>query len=159
MSKRQKKDTIGLKDKFTKMKNIKTVLVGGCFDILHYGHIHFLKEAKKKGDCLVIALESDENTRKLKGSSRPIHSQKQRYEILKSLKFVDKVIKLPEMKSDEDYKKLVLKIRPNVIAITKGDKSKQQKLRYANLVKARLVEVKKIKTPSTTKIAKIIGLE
>lgn len=142
-----------------KDKKDKKILVGGCFDILHYGHIHFLKEAKKKGSYLVIALESDENTRKLKGKTRPIHNQKQRSEILRSLNFVDKVIKLPEMKTDRDYEKLVLRIKPDIIAITERDKSKQQKLRCANLVKARLVEIKKIETPSTTKIAKITGLE
>lgn len=137
----------------------KTVLVGGCFDILHYGHIRFLKEAKNKGSYLVIALESDENTKKLKGPNRPIHSQKQRREILLSLNFVDKVISLPEMKSDTDYRKLVARIKPDIIAITQGDNIKNKKKEYARTFGAKLVEIKKIKVPSTTQIAKLIGLE
>jgi rfaE bifunctional protein nucleotidyltransferase chain/domain len=137
----------------------KKVLVGGCFDILHYGHIHFLKKAKSKGDYLIIALESDENTKKLKGPNRPIHNQKQRHEILLSLNFVDKVISLPPMENDVDYRRLVSRIRPDIIAITQGDKIRSKKLEYASAVGARLVEIKKIKVPSTSQIAKLIGLE
>lgn len=135
------------------------VLTGGCFDILHYGHIHFLKEAKKKGGYLIILLESDETTKRLKGTGRPIHNQKQRREILESLKFVDKVISLPVMKHDEDYKKIVAKIKPDVIAITAGDTMKNKKLEYAISVGAKLVEIKKTADFSSTKLAKLIGLE
>lgn len=137
----------------------KKVLVGGCFDILHYGHIHFLKKAKSKGDYLIIALESDANTRKLKGVKRPIHSQKQRREILLSLNFVDKVISLPLMKNDADYKKLVARIKPDIIAITQGDSIKGKKQEYAKTFGAKLVEIKKIRVPSSSQIAKLIGLE
>jgi len=52
----------------------KIVLVGGCFDLLHYGHVRFLEEAKKLGNHLVVALESDENVRRVKGEARPIKS-------------------------------------------------------------------------------------
>ncbi|MBI3343244.1 adenylyltransferase/cytidyltransferase family protein, partial [Candidatus Gottesmanbacteria bacterium] len=61
---------------------MKKILVGGCFDLLHYGHIRFLEEAKKLGDHLVVALESDENVRRMKGEGRPIHTQAQRKEML-----------------------------------------------------------------------------
>lgn len=135
------------------------VLVGGCFDILHFGHIHFLKEAKKLGNHLIVALESDKTTKKLKGRGRPIHSQNQRKEILTSLNFVDEVISLPEMRNDADYKKMVAKIKPNIIAVTQGDSMKNKKEEYAKLVGGKLVEIKKIKTPSTTQIAKLIDLE
>ncbi|HKB88536.1 MAG TPA: adenylyltransferase/cytidyltransferase family protein [Patescibacteria group bacterium] len=135
------------------------VLVGGVFDILHHGHVNFLKEAKKNGDYLVVALESDETTKRLKGPGRPVHNQKQRREMLESLNFVDEVISLPEMNSDEDYKKLVEKIKPNIIAITEGDNMKSKKKRHADLVKAKLVEIKKISDLSSTKLAKLIGLE
>ena len=129
----------------------KIVLVGGCFDILHYGHIYFLKRAKKLGDMLVVALESDENTRKLKGPKRPIHTQKQRAEMLKSLRFVDKVITLPPMKSDLDYKKLVHRVNPDIIAITDGDTK--------NTHGVKTIVLPKIKTPSTTQIAKLLKIE
>ena len=97
---------------------VKVVLVGGCFDILHYGHISFLEKAKSLGDCLIVALESDENVKKLKGPGRPIHTQKQRAGMLKELKCVDEVILLPPI---PDYERLVQKIEPDIIAITQGD--------------------------------------
>ena len=138
---------------------MKIVLVGGCFDILHLGHIRFLKEAKSFGDYLVVALESDETTKRLKGEGRPIHNQKERKEILESLKFVDEVIELPEMKSAEDYKNLVTRVRPSIIAITEGDSIKEIKEKLAKSVGAKLIEIKKIKDLSSTKLAKLIGLE
>jgi len=141
------------------MDEKKKVLVGGCFDILHYGHVCFLKEAKKKGDYLIVALESDENTKRLKGPSRPIHNQKQRREILESLNFIDEVISLPEMKGDEDYKNLVKNLKPSVIAITQGDEMKSKKGEYAKQIGAKVVEIPKVSVPSTSQIAKLIGLE
>ena len=133
----------------------KIVLVGGCFDILHFGHIHFLREAKKLGDYLIVALESDENLKKLKGQGRPIHNQDQRSQILKSLNFVDEVLDLPPMKSDSDYEKMVIEISPHIIAITEGSKTKT----HADKVGAKVIEVPKIKVSSTSQIAKLIGLE
>jgi rfaE bifunctional protein nucleotidyltransferase chain/domain len=145
--------------KKSKPRKSRKVLVGGCFDILHYGHIKFLKEAKGLGDYLIIALESDENTRRLKGKGRPIHSQKERQEILESIKFVDEVISLPEMKTDEDYKKMVADIKPDIIAITEGDSIKDIKRKLAESVGAQLIVIKKVKDLSSTKLAKLINLE
>jgi len=137
----------------------RLVLVGGCFDILHWGHVSFLKKARKFGDFLVIALESDQTTKKLKGKNRPIHKQSQRRRILESLRFVDKVISLPPMKTDSDYKKLVLKIKPQVIAVTQKDPFLDKKKKLACLVGAKVVEIPKIKASSTTKIIKLLELE
>jgi FAD synthetase len=137
----------------------KKVLVGGVFDILHFGHIQFLKKAKKLGDYLIVALESDENVRKIKGEKRPIHNQKQRREILESLKFVDEVISLPEMKSDEDYKNLVIKVKPQVVAVTVGDPILEKKRKQASLIGARVIEIPKINVFSTSQIAKLLELE
>lgn len=141
------------------MTKPRKVLVGGVFDILHYGHIYFLKEAKKLGDYLIIALESDANTRKLKGGIRPFHNQNQRKEILESLKFIDKVIVLPKKMTDKSYMNLVTKIRPFAIAITKGDPMKEKKSLHAATVSAKLIEIKKVNTASTTQIAKLLELE
>lgn len=137
----------------------RIVLVGGCFDLLHYGHVTFLKKAKELGDWLVVALESDENVRKLKGDSRPIHTQPQRKEMLKALAFVDEVIALPPMKTDEDYAKLVADIQPSVIAITEGDSLLEKKQKHAQSVGAQLVVIPKVPTPSTSLLAKLLGLE
>ena len=135
------------------------VLVGGCFDILHYGHIYFLKKAKAFGDYLIVALESDKGVRKLKGRNRPIHNQKQRKEALESLRFVDKVLLLPEMKSYKDYEAVVLNIKPQVMAITEGDPKLKYKEYQAKKVGATLIKIPLIKELSTSKIAKILDIE
>src|SRR5690606_3739180 len=66
----------------------KIILVGGCFDVLHEGHIKFLESAKKNADILILLLESDENISKRKGINRPVNIQKNRAIVLSSLKFV-----------------------------------------------------------------------
>jgi rfaE bifunctional protein nucleotidyltransferase chain/domain len=131
---------------------MKKVLVGGCFDIFHYGHLYFLKEAKKLGDYLIVALEPDTTVKKLKGTTRPIHNQDQRKELLESLKFVDEVMILPEDMDDNDYQKLVTDTKPQVIATTKGDKYINKKQKHAKLVKAKVVKIDLVEGYSTTKI-------
>lgn len=137
----------------------RTVLVGGCFDFIHFGHISFLKQAKEQGGFLIVALESDENVRKMKGESRPIHSQQQRKEMLEALSIVDEVITLTPMRGDRDYYELVRKIKPSVIALTEGDPNKIKKVEQAKEIGATLVEIPKIHTPSTSQLAKLLGLE
>lgn len=137
----------------------KIVLVGGCFDLLHFGHISFLKEAKSHGDRLVVALESDESVKKMKGDARPIHSQAQRKEMLEALLFVDEVISLPPMHGDRDYFEMVRDVKPSVIAITEGDPLMVNKSKQAKEIRAELVVIPKIHTPSTSQLAKLLGLE
>ena len=135
------------------------VLVGGCFDILHFGHITFLTRAKSMGTHLIVALESDENVRHSKGDNRPIHTQHQRASMLRALNVVDEVIELPPMHTDSEYNNLVEHIRPNIIAITEGDPIKQKKAVQATSVSAKLIEIPKIHTPSTSQLAKLLNLE
>jgi len=111
----------------------KKVLVGGCFDLLHIGHIRFLKAAKKQGDTLIVALESDDFIKKIK-KRQPFHSQIERAEILSSLKMVNVVILLPFLKSDNDYLNLVKMVKPNIIAVTKNDPQLKNKKRQANKI-------------------------
>lgn len=141
------------------MEPKKIVLVGGCFDFIHFGHISFLKQAKTLGNYLVVALESDENVRVSKGENRPIHSQKQRQEMLASLTFVDEVIELPPMNRDIQYFDLVEKIRPQVIAVSEHDPVMDKKQKQADKVGAKLVVIPKVHTPSTSQLAKLLGLE
>jgi len=134
----------------------KIVLVGGCFDILHVGHIIFLEKAKKLGDKLIILLESDKNIKENKGKNRPINNQKNRALILSKLKMVDEVIKLPYLKKD-DYFKIIEKIKPNFIAVSQDDKNLSKKTEQAKLVGAKLVEVtKQIPYQSTSRMVEII---
>ena len=126
------------------------VLVGGCFDILHVGHIKFLKNAKSFGDYLIILLESDVNIKKMKGKNRPIYNQGERKMVLESLSFVDKVVILPGIVNDETYSKLVKKIKPNIIAITEGYPIRDKKLIQAKSVGAKLKIIKKYQGHSST---------
>jgi len=74
-----------------KSEGKKIVFTNGCFDILHYGHIHFLSMAKEEGDILIVGLNTDDSVTKLKGESRPINNEKSRSFLMASLDFVDRV--------------------------------------------------------------------
>ena len=138
-------------------KNRKIVLAGGVFDILHVGHIKFLKNAKKAGDVLFILLENDINVSKSKGKNRPINNQQDRAEILSELSCIDYVVALPEMKNDNRYDILISQLKPDIIATTKPDPKLKHKLRQVKLVGAELKYViKKIRDKSTTRLLKLI---
>ncbi len=122
----------------------KIVLAGGCFDVLHPGHIVFLQKAKKLGDVLVVLLESDEKIKQLKGQNRPFFTQKERAEVLRSVKFVDQVVLLPYLKDDAGYEKVIQKIKPDVIAATHGALDNYHKVKVAKIVGAKLKYVTKI---------------
>jgi FAD synthetase len=141
------------------VKKVSKVLVGGVFDILHYGHLFFLKKAKKLGDYLIVAIESDVHVQKLKGTNRPFHTESQRKEILESLEFVDEVIILKGEMTDEDYFELVKNVTPSILAVTKGDPMLSKKKLQAKKVGAKIVEIPSIKTHSTTEIARMLKLE
>jgi FAD synthetase len=138
---------------------MKKVLVGGCFDLIHYGHISFLNAAKNQGDYLIVALESDENVRQMKGETRPIHTQTQRKEMLEALSFVNEVIPLAPMHGDRDYFDFVEKIHPDIIAVTAGDAVLDKKQKQAEMIGAKLIIIPKIHTPSTSQLAKLLNLE
>ena len=70
---------------------MKTVFTNGCFDILHRGHLEYLKESAFFGDRLIVGINSDDSVKKLKGSTRPVNSQEDRKFALECLSFVDKV--------------------------------------------------------------------
>ena len=79
--------------------------------------------------------------------------------MLESLIFVDKVIALPDRMKDEDYAKLVMKLKPNIVAVTKGDPILKKKKAHAAHVGAEVIEIPKIRVSSTTQIAKLLGLD
>jgi D-beta-D-heptose 7-phosphate kinase/D-beta-D-heptose 1-phosphate adenosyltransferase len=90
------------------------VFTNGCFDILHPGHIHLLKESKKLGRRLIVGINSDASVQKIKGFDRPILKQHQRKTMLETLDIADEVIIFDE----ETPYELIKKIRPDII--TKG---------------------------------------
>jgi D-glycero-beta-D-manno-heptose 1-phosphate adenylyltransferase len=74
----------------------RLVLTNGCFDLLHTGHLYFLQEARRQGDALWIAINSDESVRRLKGATRPVQAEQERAYALAALSFVDGVFIFPE---------------------------------------------------------------
>jgi rfaE bifunctional protein nucleotidyltransferase chain/domain len=68
------------------------VFTNGCFDVLHYGHVSYLAEARDLGDKMIIGLNSDSSVRRLKGETRPINGQHERAVLLSALQFVDAVV-------------------------------------------------------------------
>ena len=93
-----------------KKKGKKIVTTNGCFDLLHIGHIHSLRAAKKQGDILIVGINSDSSVRKIKGKLRPIVPERERAEIIAELKSVDAVIIFKE----SDPRKWLVKIKPDI---------------------------------------------
>ncbi len=118
----------------------KTVLVGGCFDIIHYGHLQFLSQAKALGNHLIIALEPDEKILQAKKRA-PIHSIEQRAAILAELRLVDEIVLLPVLRGYEEYLQLVTILKPVFIAVTEGDSQLENKRKQAEAAGSRLVVV------------------
>ena len=87
-------------------------LANGCFDLLHVGHVRYLRAAKELGGRLIVAINSDESVRALKGEGRPLMPAAERAEILASLADVDAVVIFPE----PEVRALVREIRPDVQA-------------------------------------------
>ena len=90
----------------------KIVFTNGCFDLLHAGHVRLLREAKKLGDLLIVALNSDSSAREIKGPDRPILPEEERAELIAALEMVDYVTLFDE----PDPLNLLRELRPNVLA-------------------------------------------
>jgi D-beta-D-heptose 7-phosphate kinase/D-beta-D-heptose 1-phosphate adenosyltransferase len=96
-----------------KIQGKKIVFTNGCFDILHSGHVSYLKGAKARGDVLIVGLNNDESIKRLKGESRPINKLQDRVEVLSELSCIDFII--PFGKAGDDTPKSLLKlVKPNV---------------------------------------------
>ena len=108
-----RKEAIDLTLKFKK-QNKKTVFTNGCFDILHIGHVRYLKESAKFGDILIVGLNSDLSVKRLKGETRPINNESDRAELLSELSFVDYIVIFEENTPEN----LLDEIKPDIY--TKG---------------------------------------
>lgn len=135
----------------------RVVLVGGCFDVLHIGHLAFLEKAKSQGDKLCLLLEADETITATKGSNRPVNTQQDRATMLAALKVVNYVIMLPPGMTNDAYDTLVFAIKPAIIATTKGDTHRKHKERQAAAIGAKVIDVvDPIENQSTTRIVNMI---
>src|SRR5436190_20796151 len=89
----------------------RLVFTNGCFDILHVGHVRYLEAARRLGDALLVAVNSDRSVRALKGAGRPVMNQNERAELLAALSCVDFVTVF----DDESPRSLIAEILPDVL--------------------------------------------
>ena len=132
----------------------RVVFTNGCFDILHAGHVAYLREARKLGDALVVALNSDSSVRAIKGKTRPINKEADRAIVLSALYFVDYVT----IFADPTPERLIKALKPDVLV--KGADWKAKYIVGADFVKSyggKVVRVPFIKGYSTTSVLKEIG--
>lgn len=101
----------------------RVVWTNGCFDVLHRGHLKLLEFAKKQGDVLYVGLDADYRITQAKGEGRPYNNWETRCEIMKAIRWVDKVVMF-----DTDYQleKLIEKYKPDVMVI--GDEYQDKRI-------------------------------
>lgn len=132
-----------------RIKIKKIVLTSGCFDLLHYGHICHLEESKNCGDYLVVAVNSDDSVKRLKGNTKPVVPENQRIKILQALRFVDAVFVFDE----DDVCKYFEILKPDCFTI--GEESAidyYNEIVAAQNSKTLVHIIKRRKDYSTTKI-------
>jgi len=99
----------------------RIVFTNGCFDILHAGHVGYLEQARKLGDRLIVAINSDASVTRLKGEGRPINPADRRMTVLAGLEAVDWVVSF----DDDTPERLLELIRPDIL-VKGGDYSREQ---------------------------------
>ncbi len=125
------------------------VFTNGCFDLLHRGHVHVLREAKVCGDLLIVAINSDVSVRTIKGPKRPIMPDIDRAELIAALEMVDYVVLFDE----PDPYRLIVALKPNVLV--KGGDWKPEDVIGSDVVRGnggRVIVVPYLKGFSTTEI-------
>lgn len=130
-------------------KGEKVVFTNGCFDVLHGGHLHLLREAKKLGDLLVVGLNSDSSVKAIKGPDRPVLPESDRAELIAALEMVDYVILFGE----PDPYRLIRELRPDVLV--KGGDWQKQAIVGADIVESaggKVAVVEYLRGHSTTDI-------
>ena len=125
------------------------VFTNGCFDLLHRGHIHTLRQAKSQGDLLIVALNSDRSVKAIKGPNRPIMPELDRVELIAAMEMVDYVVVYDE----PDPYSLIAVIKPKVLA--KGGDWSTDKIIGADIVEqngGRVAVIPYLQGFSTTQI-------
>jgi rfaE bifunctional protein nucleotidyltransferase chain/domain len=100
----------------------KVVFTNGCFDLLHSGHVHVFKEAKKLGDVLIVGVNDDRSIKAIKGDSRPIFPLAERMEILEAIQYIDYLVSF----SEETPQKIISALLPDVLV--KGEDWKRDEV-------------------------------
>lgn len=103
-------DELSVKLEKLKREGKRIVATGGCFDLIHAGHVEYLEKAKELGDVLVVFLNSDESVKKVKGSNRPIVDEENRATVIAGLEAVDYVC----IFSEADPCKVIATVKPDI---------------------------------------------
>ncbi|MBI5530085.1 MAG: adenylyltransferase/cytidyltransferase family protein [Candidatus Doudnabacteria bacterium] len=139
----------------------KIVMVSGCYDIVHLGHVRFLTDAKALADLLIVSVGSDKSLTELKGAGRPVMNQEYRASMLASLLPVDYVVIENEplqMPNRINFEQLVSKVKPDFFAVNNTDKSIDVKKELLNKYgcELKIVNVADSAITSTTELIKKI---
>lgn len=135
-------------------KGKSIVFTNGCFDLLHYGHVKYLEEAKRKGDILIVGVNSDSSVKKIKGDKRPITGEKARSSVIAAIESVDYVVLFKE----ETPLRTIKSLKPDILV--KGADWKKNNIVGADFIKGyggKVCTVKLAKGHSTTGIIKKIA--
>ena len=153
------------KDKVKSLSDLKTIVVplkkqgkkigftNGCFDLIHVGHIKYLRAAKKLCDILIVAINSDKSVKTLKSNKRPLFPQDERAEILSAFEFVDYVVIFDE----PDPAKTISVLLPDILV--KGGDYKIDQIIGRNTVTSqggKVITIQEVKGKSTSEIIKKI---
>ena len=144
-----------LKNKLEKLRKEGKIIAftNGCFDIIHVGHVRYLREAKKTADVLVLALNSDSSVRAIKGETRPLVGEEERAEILAAFEFIDFITIFEELTPLE----LINYLKPDVL-IKGGDWTEEKIVGREEIKKwgGRVVIIPEVTGKSTTNIVEKI---
>ena len=153
MNKILDRNTLRTKMEQLRKKGKKIAFTNGCFDILHVGHVRYLREAKKTADILILALNSDSSVRSIKGEKRPLVTENERAEMLAALEFIDFITIFEESTPLEIIKYL----KPDVL-IKGGDWPEEKVVGREEVKKwgGQVVIIPEIEGKSTTNIVERI---
>jgi len=137
-----------------KRQGRKVVFTNGCFDLLHAGHVRLFREAKKLGDVLIVALNSDASVRRLKGPARPLFPLQERFEILAAVADIDYLTSFGEATP----KKIIAALLPDIL-VKGGDWGADEIVGRAEVEAAggRVARIRYFKGHSTSSIIRRIA--
>ncbi|MCX5706189.1 MAG: D-glycero-beta-D-manno-heptose 1-phosphate adenylyltransferase [Candidatus Omnitrophica bacterium] len=130
------------------------VFTNGCFDLLHYGHAKYLEDAKRKGDILIVAVNSDASIKKIKGKLRPVISENNRLKLLAALESVDYLTLFKETTP----LRLIRELKPDIL-IKGADWDKNNIVGSCDVLKrgGKIITIKLVKGLSTTNLIRKIA--
>lgn len=134
------KNPVELKEIILRLKSEdkKVVFTNGCFDLIHIGHIKFLQEARKLGDCLIVGINTDASVRRVKGEGRPLISEMERADLLAALHWVDYVVLFDETTPEP----LLRALKPDILV--KGKNLRPEEIVGHELVKKYGGEIRRL---------------